>query len=143
MIVVGTGLMGIYLTAAAFRDIRSGYIHRWFLALGILPAFLLRIGMGSITIADTVGGIAVGAFFLAVSFISGDRFGKADGIILMYLGTALGFSYVVSLAAVAFVLSAAVIAVLLIFKRIALKGSVPFVPFLLAAYTLVMFTVVG
>jgi len=141
--VIGMGMMGLYLVAAAFRDIRTGYLHRWFLVLGVIPAIFLRIGMGELSLVDTVGGIALGAFFLAASQFSSGRFGKADGIILMYLGASLGFSCVASLAAVAFVLSAIVIVILLLLKKIALKGSVPFVPFLLAAYTLVMFLIVG
>ena len=98
--------------------------------------------MDSPGLADMLGGIAVGLFFLAASILSGGRFGKADGVILLYLGAALGFTCVASLAVLAFFLSALVMTVLLVMKKITMKGSLPFVPFLLAAYTAVMFSVV-
>lgn len=142
MTVIGTGMMGAYLVAAAFSDIRTKHLHRWFLAIGIIPAVLLRLGMDSPGLADMLGGIAVGLFFLAASILSGGRFGKADGVILLYLGAALGFSCAASLAVLAFFLSALVMTVLLVMKKITMKGSLPFVPFLLAAYTAVMFSVV-
>ena len=142
MTVIGTGMMGAYLVAAAFSDIRTKHLHRWFLAIGIIPAVLLRLGMDSPGLADMLGGIAVGLFFLAASILSGGRFGKADGVILLYLGAALGFTCAASLAVLAFFLSALVMTVLLAMKKITMKGSLPFVPFLLAAYTAVMFSVV-
>ena len=142
MTVIGTGMMGAYLVAAAFSDIRTKHLHRWFLAIGIIPAVLLRLGMDSPGLADMLGGIAVGLFFLAASVLSGGRFGKADGVILLYLGAALGFTCAASLAVLAFFLSALVMTVLLVMKKITMKGSLPFVPFLLAAYTAVMFSVV-
>ncbi len=142
MTVIGTGMMGAYLVAAAFSDIRTKHLHRWFLAIGIIPAVLLRLGMDSPGLADMLGGIAVGLFFLAASILSGGRFGKADGVILLYLGAALGFTCAASLAVLAFFLSALVMTVLLVMKKITMKGSLPFVPFLLAAYTAVMFSVV-
>lgn len=142
MTVIGTGMMGAYLVAAAFSDIRTKHLHRWFLAIGVIPAVLLRLGMDSPGLADMLGGIAVGLFFLAASILSGGRFGKADGVILLYLGAALGFTCAASLAVLAFFLSALVMTVLLVTKKITMKGSLPFVPFLLAAYTAVMFSVV-
>ena len=142
MTVIGTGMMGAYLVAAAFSDIRTKHLHRWFLAIGIIPAVLLRLGMDSPGLADMLGGIAVGLFFLAASILSGGRFGKADGVILLYLGAALGFTCAASLAVLAFFLSALVMTVLLVMKKITMKGSLLFVPFLLAAYTAVMFSVV-
>ena len=142
MTVIGTGMMGVYLVAAAFSDIRTKHLHRWFLAIGIIPAVLLRLGMDSPGLADMLGGIAVGVFFLAASVLSGGRLGKADGVLLLYLGAALGFTCVASLAVLAFFLSALVMTVLLVMKKITMKGSLPFVPFLLAAYTAVMFSVV-
>lgn len=142
MIVVGTGIMGAYLVAAAFSDIKTRHIEKWFLALGGIPALLLRIGMEELTFMDTLGGMAIGAFFLAISFFSGGRLGKADGILMLYLGAALGFSCAAGLVMVAFFLAAVVMIVLLLTKKIGFRGSVPFVPFLLAAYTLVMFSAV-
>ena len=142
MTVIGTGMMGAYLVAVAFSDIRTKHLHRWFLAIGVIPAVLLRLGMDSPGLADMLGGIAVGLFFLAASILSGGRFGKADGVILLYLGAALGFTCAASLAVLAFFLSALVMTVLLVMKKITMKGSLPFVPFLLAAYTAVMFSVV-
>ncbi len=141
MIALGTGVMGVYLVAAAFSDIRTRHLHRWFLALGVIPAILLRVGMGSISLPDTIGGIAVGCFFLAVSIFSGGRLGKADGVLLLYLGAALGFSCAAGLALLAFFFSALVMAFLLLRKRVGLKSSIPFIPFLLAAYIVVMFSV--
>ena len=61
---------------------------------------------------------------------------------MLYLGAALGFTCAASLAVLAFFLSALVMTVLLVMKKITMKGSLPFVPFLLAAYTAVMFSVV-
>lgn len=139
MLVIGTGIMGIYLVAAAFSDIRTRHLQRWFLLLGAFPSILLRIGVGSMSRPDTLGGIAIGVFFLFVSFFSGGRLGKADGVIMLYLGAALGFSCAAGLVVLAFLMSAAVMTVLVILKKLDMKGSVPFVPFLLAAYTFVMF----
>ena len=139
MLVIGTGIMGIYLVAAAFSDIRTRHLQRWFLLLGAFPAILLRIGVGSMSLPDKLGVIAIGVFFLFVSFFSGGRLGKADGVIMLYLGAALGFSCAAGLVVLAFLMSAAVMTVLVILKKLDMKGSVPFVPFLLAAYTFVMF----
>ena len=143
MLVVGTGTMGLYLVAASLSDIKTKHLKRWFLVLGIIPAVLLRLGMDGMSVTDMIGGVTAGLFFVVVSFLSGGKFGKADGILLLYLGAALGFTGVASLAVTAFFLSAFVMSVLLLMKKIKPQGSVPFVPFLLAAYIQVMFMVVG
>ena len=143
MTVIGAGIMGLYLIVAAFTDIKMKYLNHWFLLAGIIPAILLRVGVGSMSIPDTVGGLVLGAFFVAASWFSGGRLGKADGIILLYLGVALGFTGAATLAVIAFFLSALVMIVLMLMKKITMKGSIPFVPFLLAAYIPVMFLQAG
>ena len=143
MTVIGAGIMGLYLIVAAFTDIKTKYLNHWFLLAGIIPAILLRVGVGNLSLPDTVGGLVLGAFFVAASWLSGGRLGKADGIILLYLGVALGFTGAATLAVIAFFMSALVMIVLMLMKKITMKGSIPFVPFLLAAYIPVMFLQAG
>jgi len=143
MNIIGIGSMGAYLVAAAAVDIKNRRLSRGFLVIGIIPAVLLMLGTDDGSLFDTIAGFVFGLLFMGVAFLSKNRLGVADAVILFYLGGALGFTGVAGVSLIAFVLSAAVVGVLLVLKKISMKGSIPFIPFLLAAYTIVMFLAVG
>ena len=72
--------------------------------------------------------------FLAVSKVTEEAFGYGDSILILIIGSFLGFWDILALLTAAFILAAAFSLILLIRSRFRRKDTFPFVPFLTAAY---------
>lgn len=129
---------GLYLAAASVIDCRKRVIPVKFLLLGAVPAVLLMVMTFSADVPDMCAGAVAGAVFILISKLTREKLGMADAVLLSYLGAGLGFARFSGLALLAFCAAALVGGVLLVFRRISLKGSVPFVPFILMGYIMIL-----
>ena len=124
----------VYLLILSVMDIKRRKLKLTVLLSGILflPAAVL-CGR-DVPAAFLLAGGAVGAVFLAVSKLTEEAFGYGDSILIIIMGSFLGFWDILELLTAAFILSAAFSLVLLIRSRFRRKDTFPFVPFLTAAY---------
>lgn len=127
-------LFGIYLIVLSIQDLKSRRLKLSFLIAGfIFPAGAVLLGDG-ISVFQSVTGAAAGAVFFCISKVTKEAFGYGDSILIVMIGSFLGFWNVLSLLIAAF-LMAAVFSVFLLVKRgFGRKDSFPFVPFIAAAY---------
>ncbi len=125
---------GGYLMILAVMDIKRKKLKLTVLLSGVLflPAGVLC--QSGVPAAFLLAGGAVGAVFLAVSKVTEEAFGYGDSILILIIGSFLGFWDILALLTAAFILAAAFSLILLIRSRFRRKDTFPFVPFLTAAY---------
>ncbi len=85
-----------------------------------------------------IAGALVGMVFVGISKVTEEAFGYGDSLMIVVAGVYLGFWNVLGLLVWAHVLAALFAGYILIRKGIYKGVSFPFVPFLLAAYTVIV-----
>ncbi|MBO5068950.1 MAG: prepilin peptidase [Roseburia sp.] len=128
-----TVILGV-LAISAYRDWMEKKIYIYGPIFCGIIGILLHVLFQERTLADMLGGAAVGAAVLLVAWLGRECVGIGDGIILVVSGVFLGFWRNLTLLLTALVLAAMAALFLLVVKRKERKYRLPFVPFLLAAY---------
>ena len=98
--------------------------------LGILFHMLWRIQ----TIESVLLGMSVGVVLLFFSVLTGGKIGAGDAVLLIVTGIYLGLEQNLELFFCGLLLSSVWALTLLVMRKKSRKDSIPFVPFLLAAY---------
>lgn len=128
----------IILLVCGIQDIRNKKISLWIISLGALLTVAGIILCGSLSVAETIGGMGVGAVVLLISMVTKGKIGLGDGLILCVTGLVLGFWGNIELFGLALLLAAVVSIFLLVFQLANRKKSIPFVPFLFLGYLVIM-----
>ena len=153
----------IFLVAASIWDLKERCIPVWVFSLtGIVIVFLELVFIlnemsgimeeaeyaavavkqvmvtanGILTVK--LGGMAVGFALLVISKLTQGQIGEGDGITFLITGFSLGFGDNFLLLLEALLLSFAWSLVLMFMKKINLKTSLPFLPFVLTAFIIRM-----
>ena len=108
-------------------DIRSRKLSLWLLLAGVPVSVISGIFAADIPAVILTAGGAVGILFLIISRSTGEAFGYGDSILILVMGSFLGFWNILSVLTAAFLLAA-------VFSGFTRKSAFPFVPFLTAAY---------
>ena len=87
-----------------------------------------------VTIMGLLGGILIGFFFLGISYITGQKIGAGDGLLVMILGAYLGFEGIGVVLLYALTLSAIWSGLLLMIKKVNRHYSIAFIPFIFIGY---------
>lgn len=127
-------LFSAYLCVLTVMDIRRQQLSLLFLLSGF---FLAAAGMlcgRSIHPLLLAAGGGVGIVFLMASRVTGESFGYGDSLLIVIMGTFLGFWNILSVLTAAFLLAAVFSAVMLVTRKFNRKSAFPFVPFLTLAY---------
>ncbi len=108
----------------------------------LLVVFAL-IGIGSILISSPINwwqflGAIVGIGMIFISVCTKQAIGLGDGLVLIVVGIFIGLWKTLMVLFLAGILVAAVGIVMMVQKKGNLKTSLPFIPFLLAAYGVYM-----
>lgn len=126
-------VMGM-LTLCTAQDIRKKQIRLnplLFLGiLGILLHMLWRIH----SIENLLLGMSVGIVLLVVSILTGGKIGAGDAVLLIVTGIYLGLEQNLELFFCGLLMCSVCSLALFVFRKKSRKDSIPFVPFLLAAY---------
>ncbi len=124
----------VFLVVLAVADVRKKRLPLLLLLSGgffiIAQSFCDR----DISVISLAAGGMTGVLFLFVSMITKEAFGYGDSILILIMGTFLGFWDILYLLMGAFLMAAVFSAVMLIKTRFDRKASFPFVPFLTIAY---------
>ena len=132
------GVAGIFLTVCVWEDIRKRTLS-WQVLLGgvvgavIVNGFFLSIWQNLFLLA---GALAAGGGLFMLAFVSRQRIGYGDALLLGVLGLYLPFRETVSIFLLGLFFSAFGGILLLICKKGNKKLRLPFAPFLMTAFLL-------
>lgn len=131
-------IMGAVLCLCGIQDIQKKKINIWPIIVGGVIILLCIPLCNSHTIPDRIGGIAVGALVIMISIATGGKIGMGDGMLLCLTGLGLGLWGNLELFAIALLMAAGVSIVLLVLGKTNRKKSIPFVPFLMISYVIMI-----
>lgn len=134
-------LMGLFLTTTAIQDLRTKKIRVWIV---ILCTFLLCICVPfctALSLFDRILGLSIGIGVVLLSKLTGGKIGMGDGLVLCVTGLGLGFWSNLELFALALAFAAVFSIGLLILRLANRKKSIPFLPFVLISYLLLVIPV--
>lgn len=133
-------VLAAVLLSCGIVDFLRKRVYIWMLVAGGILVFALLPFCHEITLASRLAGAATGAAIILLSFISGGKIGLGDGILLCITGLGLGFWGNMELFCLALMLAAGLSIILMIFRKADRRMSIPFVPFMLAGYLIILFT---
>lgn len=127
-------VFAVYMIILAGMDIRYRKFGMVFLLSGFLisaAAFFCGREISPVLLA---AGAGVGITFIAASKATREAFGYGDSILIVVMGSFLGFWQILSVLLAAFAMASLFAAVMLAGRKFGRKTAFPFVPFLTAAY---------
>lgn len=124
------GMLGI----CSYEDIKRKEIHCMTVLLFGVAGILLHLYQRELSVYSLLTGVLVGAGIMLFSALSGGLIGMGDGLVLVVTGIYLGGRRNIQLLIIGLLLTAVVSFVLLLFKKRTRKDTIPFIPYLLAAY---------
>ena len=129
-------LIGIVLFSLAVIDLyRKEVPFAIILILGI-SVIAARIILGNFS-PIYIAGLSLGAAMLEASFITKEKLGYADGLIILVLGFYFGLNKIIWLMFYASIIMTVVSVYLLVSKKGKMESSVAFIPALFLGYLLV------
>lgn len=134
--------VGILLIISSWTDIKrkmiSGVVLWIFSVLGILLNLIFRCN----SVLSVIGGIMVGIITIGISRLTKGEIGLGDGLLLCVTGLFVGFYINLELFFIALFMAAVWGIVLIVLRKAGRKTEVPFVPFMLMAYIVIMISYV-
>lgn len=129
----------LLLGALAITDYKSKKIPLWpivtVLCVGILNLFL-QYGRDWKSI---LGGAGMGAAICILSKATGNRIGMGDGLVITVIGIFMGVKLTFICMSGAFFLASLVALFLLFIKKAGRKDKMPFIPYIFAAYIILIY----
>lgn len=126
------------LTFSGVEDLRNREVHSLpVLLMGVVGALLSFLG-GDWKDWTVVLRFCPGTFALLFAWVTGECIGYGDAWVLLGLGCFLSLAEIVNLCMVAVTLAGLVAAFLLLVKQRGRKTQIPFVPFLLLGYMVLL-----
>ena len=130
-------VMMLFLTVLAYEDLRTGTMNIVIIGTCGATGLILRIITGTGTL-EIMSGTIVGALLLILAFASSQAVGYGDGFLFAASGIYLGLIRNVIFLLLSLILGA-VTSIVLMAARIKKKNErIPFVPFMLAGYVLML-----
>lgn len=123
-----------YLCILTVMDIRYHKMRLSVLLSGIVFCAAAAMLVREQSAASLASGCCVGVIFLIMSRATKESFGYGDSILIVIMGSFLGFWNILTLLMAAFFLAAGFSIVMLIKKKFNRKSAFPFVPFLTISY---------
>lgn len=136
-------ILGVLLLFCGVQDILNKRIYLWLIGICTVAVIGCLPFCSNLSATERIGGCALGLCVVILSKATGGKIGMGDGILLCVTGLGLGFWTNTELFGLALFLAALVSIVLLIFKLADRKKSIPFVPFLLIGYVILLATTKG
>ncbi len=131
-------ILGALLLICAIQDLFKKRVYVWVIGIGAVLTFVCLPFTEKLSVADCIGGLAVGLGTLLISKITAGKIGMGDGILLCVTGIGLGFWNNLELFGIALFLAAILSIFLLLLRIVDRKQSIPFIPFLFAGYIIIV-----
>lgn len=128
----------IFLGAGAFIDAKTKKIPVLYAVIGAAAGVALKIFEGNLDILQTAGGFLVGVILYLLSIISKQAIGSGDGMVLAVTGIVLGFMGNIILLFSSLLAAGLYSGLMLALKKIKKKSSIPFIPFMLVGYDVLL-----
>ena len=125
-----------YRLAMSIYDVKRKEIHMGVTLLtgGVLAAIRIFQFIHKDVTFEQALGVVPGILVLLLSYFTHGKIGMGDGVVMMVCGTVLSLFENLLLLFLALVLSAAVGAVLMMFRRVKRSYIMPFVPFICISF---------
>ncbi|MDE5932736.1 MAG: prepilin peptidase [Lachnospiraceae bacterium] len=136
------GIAMIYMGVCTIFDIRHREIPLLLIIFGMAAALginLWQVREGAVTAAEVGRALIPGVFFLLTSFLTGEKVGYGDGLLLIIAGLLLGAYRCFLALCIGLVFSAAISLFLLLFRKANRHSRIPFAPFLVLGMGVVVF----
>ncbi len=131
--------MGIAIAAIGYMDLRKKCLPVWILAVLNVTSIVLCILIRRNSVFSVLGGVCVGAVFLLASKLTREAIGYGDSWLILSLGIYLGLRQLLGVVFAASFVASLISLFLCLAKGWKRKRGLPFIPFLAAAYGLVVF----
>lgn len=131
---IGKAITIVWLLWMAVWDLKEKRIPGYCIAMGIIPAIVSIYSYWPRHLLPAILGFFLGFCFLLLSMATKEQIGKADGMILILLGTMAGLYRLIEILCFCFVYLFIVAAALLFLRKKTRKQTLPFIPFLMAGY---------
>lgn len=129
-------LMG--LSFLSYQDYRKKEVSLALILLLGIFGMIFRLTDGKLQWASLLAGMSIGVIFMLLSFLTGGKIGVGDGLVLIVSGVYLGFWRNLSMCLIALSLAGLNGLLLLLMKRCKKEDTLPFFPFLLAGYVILL-----
>ena len=126
------------LAMASAQDIKRKQIEIIPPIVFSIIAIILHIFIGRESIGNLLLGMAIGLIMLILSVVSQGKVGSGDGIILMVTGLFLGAKQNLELLVTGLIFCAIWALILIVVRGKKGNYEIPFIPFLLAAYLVML-----
>jgi len=123
-----------YLAYQTYKDIREKSVSLISIIIFSLAGVFINICITNISLFSMFLGISVGLGVILLGKLMKDGIGTGDGAVLGSIGILIGGKMSLLVFIIAITISAAVVIVLLTFKKVKMKQELPFVPYILCAY---------
>lgn len=137
--IINTILFILWLSICSWQDLKKKSISISFIIGGFVLLFIGSLYLNQVSFISRIAGGGIGGILLGLNPLTKGQIGLGDGIIIGIIGICIGFTSNVSILLVALFLSAVISLILLVFKKVDKKQTIPFVPFILLGYLGVMF----
>jgi leader peptidase (prepilin peptidase)/N-methyltransferase len=132
-------ILGVLLLICTIQDLTKKRVYLWVIGIGSALTFICLPFIEKLSVANCIGGLAVGLVTLMISKMTDGKIGVGDGILLCVTGIGLGFWNNLELFGIALFLAAVISIFLLLSRIVDRKKSIPFIPFLFAGYLIIVF----
>lgn len=125
----------LFLFVCGIQDVRKKQINVCTLVIGgCVTGIFLAVGLivKCVDLWSSLGGILVGIFVLILAFATKEKIGIGDGIVMCICGALIGGMKSLTCVFYGLLLAAVFSMVMLVFRKVKLRSSLPFIPFLLA-----------
>lgn len=121
----------IWLLVGAGIDIKKQEIPAWYMLFGVVGGILCCVFERKMLTEKAIGLVA-GACFLFISYLTRERMGYGDSIVISILGITLGIWELIEVLSIAFILLGVFAGYCFVRKK--QVKVLPFLPFLAAGY---------
>lgn len=137
--VIGCILFIIWLLVCSIQDIRDKKLSVFLIFLGFVCLFPFSLVSNTVSIYNRLGGLLLGLFLIAMTYITRGQIGIGDGLFIMVIGVCFGFGISSAMLIYGLLLSALISLCIILLRKGKRDTRIPFIPFLFLGYLGVLF----